>query len=110
LLQIPGQQGAPVDGGAASGGEVRREVDVMEAAGFEEGEKGGGDKGAAARFGAEIVIAADDGPAEGALGGVVVEWDRRVFEEARVNGRSISTKNDLIGRGGDNLRRQHGRA
>jgi hypothetical protein len=28
----------------------------------------------------------------------------------RVNGRSISTKNDLIGRGGDNLRSQHGRA
>jgi NADP-dependent 3-hydroxy acid dehydrogenase YdfG len=33
-----------------------------------------------------------------------------IVDIASVNGRSISTKNDLIGRGGDNLRRQHGRA
>lgn len=55
----------------------------MEAASFEEGEKGGGDEGAAASLGAKIIIAADDGAAEGTLGGVVVERDGRVVEEAR---------------------------
>ncbi len=55
----------------------------MEAAGFEQGEKGGGDEGPAAGLRAEIIIAADDGAAKRALGGVVVERDGRVVEETR---------------------------
>jgi hypothetical protein len=54
----------------------------VELRGLDEGVQRGGDLGAAARLRAEVIAAPDDGSADAALGGVVVEWDACVVDEA----------------------------
>ena len=69
--------------GAGGSDEVVGKVYTVELAGFQEREKDGSDVGAAAGFGAVVVFAADDGAAEGTLGGVVVKRHGGIAEKYR---------------------------
>src|SRR5688572_2388028 len=80
--ELPGQQRLTAVGGEDGFAEVAGGIDVVELGGLDQGVEGRGDGCSLAGLRAEVIPAADDGTANGALGRVVVEWDARILDEA----------------------------
>ena len=70
------------DGALGGEGDVGAGIDAAQFGGFEEGIEDRGDLGAPLGLRAVVVLAADDDASQGPLGGVVVERDPRILEEA----------------------------
>jgi hypothetical protein len=81
--EVPGQQRLAAVSGDHGGGEVLGRIEAMQLGGLEDRVERGRDLRAEPRLRAVVVLAPDDGAANGALGGVVVERDACVVDEAR---------------------------
>src|SRR5205823_3957542 len=75
--------GLAVDDAHEDVGQIRERVDVVQLAGLDQGRDGGPMFGASVRAGKQRVLPVERYWADGALDGVVVEFDAAVIDEAR---------------------------